>query len=251
MESIQELFRIGCGPSSSHTMAPRRAAELFRQRNPEANRFRVSLYGSLVATGSGHLTDAAIKIALAPMPVEVVWRPDKTLPFHPKGMAFEVLGAQGQLLSTWEVYSTGGGALRQPEDPHEHPQVYPLTSVRAILKHCTQTGKSFREYVEDSEGPEIWNFLRLVRRIMAEAIERGLIAEGVLPGGLGVARKASTIHRKIFLSGANFLQNGYLPAYALAVAEENATGGIIVTAPTCGSCGVLPAVLRYFEENMA
>lgn len=254
MESIRELFRIGYGPSSSHTMGPRKAAEIFRRRHPQAAAFRVTLYGSLAATGKGHMTDVAITAALAPLPVEIVWQPDEQLPLHPNGMIFAALDpAQppGTPTATWQVYSIGGGALQAEGEPRTRRSLYDLHSMQEILRYCTQSGKTFWEYVEEREGPEIWVYLHQVYTVMQAAIERGLHAEGALPGGLGVARRAWTTYRKISLSGGQLAKVGFLPAYALAVAEENATGGEIVTAPTCGSCGVLPAVLRHITDTVA
>jgi len=255
MESIRSIFRIGIGPSSSHTMGPRRAAEQFRKQNPEAKAFRVTLYGSLAATGKGHQTDVAIEGALSPSPVKILWQPEVTLPRHPNGMRFESLGADGEPLNSWTVYSIGGGAIlgegeELAGDAREQEPVYSLHTMREILKFCTQQGISFWEYVQNCEGPEIWDYLREVKRVMYAAIERGIHAEGVLPGGLGVSRRAWIYYRKVRFGGTSPMQPlGLLPAYALAVAEENAAGGEIVTAPTCGSCGVLPAVLRYVQEN--
>ncbi len=250
MESIQELYRIGYGPSSSHTMGPRRAAEIFLNRYPDAPGFQVDLFGSLAATGRGHMTDVAIEQALAPREVEIIWRPDQELPLHPNGLRFQALDAQGVVAANWDVYSIGGGALLDPE--HEHlaaGKVYALENMKSILEYCSQSGKTFWEYVEECEGPEIWTFLSGIWDAMQASIERGLRAEGVLPGSLGLARKANRMYRQITLTGKSFLSEGYLPVYALAVAEENASGGIVVTAPTCGSCGVLPAVLRYVQEH--
>lgn len=250
MESIRELFRIGYGPSSSHTMAPRHAAEQFRQANPQAAAFRVTLYGSLAATGKGHLTDKAIQDALSPLPVEFIWKPETELPRHPNAMCFCALDEQGRTLTDWVVYSTGGGALLSEDKTATHPPVYNLHSMHEILEYCTHHGKSFWEYVEEREGAEIWDYLAEVKRVMWAAIDRGIQAEGVLPGGLGISRRAWMLYRKVRIHGPTLLQQGYLPTYALAVAEENAAGGEIVTAPTCGSCGVLPAVLRHILDQL-
>jgi L-serine dehydratase len=232
-------------------MGPKKAARLFREKNPGAKHFRLSLYGSLAATGKGHMTDAAIIDAFAPLSVELVWKPEEPLPFHPNGMLFEALDDSDRILDTWEVYSVGGGALQEPGQVIEHAPVYDLHAMTEIQAYCSRNGLTFWEYVEQREGIEIWDFLERVWTAMKDAVERGLEAEGVLPGGLGVSRKASVLLRKIRLTGDNFLQKGSLPAYALAVAEENAMGGVIVTAPTCGSAGVIPAVLRHVKENMA
>ncbi len=253
MHSIQELYRIGTGPSSSHTMAPRKAARFFLERFPQAKRYRVTLYGSLSATGRGHLTDQAIEQTLSPRSVEIVWGGEKPGAAHPNGMLFEAMGEGETLEGQWMVYSVGGGALREEGAVSlceaSDAAVYDLTTMTAILNHCQGAGLHFWEYVEQCEGVEIRAFLRDVWRTMSDAIERGLKAEGVLPGGLGLARKACSFYRKSRSSSAELRRNGYLSAYALAVAEENASGGVIVTAPTCGACGVLPAVLRFLQET--
>lgn len=252
MDSIRELYRIGRGPSSSHTMGPARAAEIFRQHFNQAAAFRIYLYGSLAATGRGHLTDLAIQRSLAPTAVEILWQPEVVPAFHPNGMRLEALDARGEVLGDWEVFSVGGGALAEQKPTGwllPTRSVYKQTSMQAILKRCKQSGQALWEVVEAHEGEGIWEFLAEVWQAMQAAIERGLQAEGILPGGLGLARKAWVIYRQVSVSGKNFLNDGLLPAYALAVAEENASGGVVVTAPTCGSSGVLPAVLRYVQEN--
>ncbi|MCL4270700.1 MAG: L-serine ammonia-lyase [Anaerolineales bacterium] len=248
MESIQELFRIGVGPSSSHTMGPRRAAEIFSTRYPSAASYRIKLYGSLAATGRGHLTDRALKEFFDADKLEIVWKPEKQLPLHPNGMRFEALSPEGKAVARWEVYSVGGGALRDEGTLPIPQEVYDLKTMREILDHCKQSGQALWEYVEMREGPQVWEHLREVWRVMHAAIERGLHAEGVLPGGLGLARKSWAFYRKATLSGAVLQRAGLVSAYALAVSEENASGGMIVTAPTCGSSGIVPAVLRYLQE---
>jgi L-serine dehydratase len=162
------------------------------------------------------------------------------------------LDCNGHVLGDWEVFSVGGGALREDAANGWLPPLQPVYShatMNAILKHCSSSGQAFWEYVQDQEGADIWDFLQEVWEAMQSAIERGLQAEGVLPGGLGLSRKAWVFHRQVSVSGRNFMNEGLLPAYALAAAEENASGGIVVTAPTCGSCGIVPAVLRYVQEN--
>lgn len=251
METIQEVYRKGNGPSSSHTIGPRLAAERFKHDHPAAERYRVTLFGSLAATGKGHMTDSALIQALAPAPVEILWKTEEVLPFHPNGMFFEALDAQSQVVAGWRAYSTGGGAVLGEGEAPVQQHVYEMDTMRDILKFCTQRGISFWEYVEQCEGPGIWEYLHSIRQAMWESIERGLHAEGALPGDLGLARKAWMFYRKVRLSGTNFTQpTGFLPAYALAVSEENAAGGVIVTAPTCGSSGVLPAVLRHVQESV-
>lgn len=249
MDSIRELFRIGRGPSSSHTMGPSKAAAQFRQRFPNVNAFRVHLFGSLALTGRGHLTDAAILDAFHPLPVEILWKPAIELSFHPNGMWFDALQDDGSLLERWEVFSVGGGALRESNQLYLTKPVYDLTSMNEILQYCIDSGKTFWEYVEEREGQEIWGYLDEIWTVMQSAIERGLEAEGVLPGGLAVPRKASSFERQVSSKITTFYSEGHLPAYALAVAEENASSGVVVTAPTCGSCGILPAILRHVKEN--
>ena len=248
MESILEIFRIGHGPSSSHTMGPVRAAERFIQEHPGADHIRVTLYGSLAATGKGHLTDVSVERALQPIPVEFVWKTDEELPAHPNGMMFESFSSDNRLLAQWRGYSPGGGAIAGEGEQYQHGAIYPLTTMQEILRYCTQRGITFWEYVQEVEGAEIWSSLSEINRVMHDSIERGLKAEGVLPGGLGLARHARTIYRNIQVQGGKLKNEGFLPAYALAVAEENAVGALIVTAPTCGSAGVLPSVLRHIES---
>ncbi len=250
MESLREIFRIGMGPSSSHTMGPRRAGEMFRARTPDAARYRVALYGSLAATGKGHLTDVALRTALAPAAVEVVFKPGEQLPAHPNGLVFEALAGDGGVTDTWTVYSVGGGALREAEEIRSAPCVYPEGTMGAILDRGAERGITLWEYVEQCEGAEIWPFLREVWATMQDAIARGLAKQGQLPGGLRLQRKAWSVHRRAQTAHAGLRERTQLMAYALAVSEENAAGGIVVTAPTCGSCGVLPAVLRFHVDTL-
>lgn len=249
MESLRELFRIGMGPSSSHTMGPRRAAEGFRARHPEAARVRVTLHGSLAATGAGHLTDQAVLQGLAPLPVDLVWDPEP-LPEHPNALTFTALSAAGEALETWTVYSVGGGALREAGGVLPPPaEVYPQRSMAEVLAWAQDSGRPLWGLVDEME-PAVWDHLRQVWQAMRAALAAGSRAEGVLPGGLKLQRKA-----KGFLARARSLRGGarrtaLLAAFALAVAEHNASGGMVATAPTCGSCGVVPAVLAYLEKDM-
>ena len=250
MESIRELIRIGVGPSSSHTMAPRRAAERFCGQHPDAARYRVTLFGSLAATGKGHLTDVALCDAFDPAPVEIVWEPEQELPLHPNAMRFEALDEADGVVASWQVYSVGGGALREEGQDPRAASVYDLHTMADILARCEESGWTLWEYVEQREGAEIWTFLREAWHAMRAAIDRGILAEGVLPGGLGLTRKAWAFHRKTRTAGPHFRRTTLLSAYALASSEENASGGVIVSAPTCGSCGAVPAVLRYLQETI-
>ncbi len=249
MQSLTELYRYGMGPSSSHTLGPRRAAAAFRARRPDAGRVRVTLYGSLSLTGRGHLTDRAITDGLAPLPCEIVWRSD-ALPFHPNGMRFEALDRDGAVQEAWTVFSVGGGALREEGVPGpETPDLYEPSRMEEILRWADAHAAPIWALAERVEGPALWAFLGTVWSRMRAAIRAGLAADGVLPGPLGLRRKArATLAQTRRLRGGS-RRTGLLAAYALAAAEHNAAGGMVVTAPTCGSCGVLPAVVYYLARR--
>lgn len=247
MKSLRQLYRVGLGPSSSHTMAPFRAAQAFGRRVAESVDVRVTLFGSLAATGRGHMTDEAIRAALAPRSVTFVWKPDEVLPQHPNGMRFEAFGVDGRLIDSHDEFSLGGGELLSDA---ASPSVYPATPIAQILNQCRKTGESFWEYVLRFEGADITAFLESVWDVMEQAITRGLHTEGVLPGGLGSYRKAPALQRRSVSLEGVFQAEAMIAAYAYAVAEENASGGQIVTAPTCGSAGVLPAVLHYLKDEL-
>ena len=250
MYSLRELYRIGHGPSSSHTMGPRNAATRFLARNTEAGWFEVILYGSLAATGKGHMTDHAILDVLGESRTTIIWEPKTFLPFHPNGMKFRALDAASVCIDEWTVYSVGGGALvEEGQAVIEYKQVYKMNTATEILSWCITTGKSYWEYVEECEGSEIWDYLREVWTVMKEAVQRGLEQEGVLPGPLSLSRKAALYYVRAEGYQQSMRTRGHLFAYALAVSEENAAGGKIVTAPTCGSCGVLPAVLYHLYKS--
>ena len=252
MESIRQLYKIGQGPSSSHTMGPRNAAETFAARSAsKAARFEVTLYGALAATGRGHLTDQAILEVLAPIaPTEILWHPEIVLPFHTNGMTFKAFSADGSLADTWTVYSVGGGDIvEEGQQRSSGPSLYPLTKIKDIQAKCEAEGTSYWEYVGQCEGPGIWDYLAEVWQVMQQAVQRGIEAEGVLPGGLGVRRKAVSYYVHAEGYNKSLKSRGLVYAYALAVSEENASGGRIVTAPTCGSCGIVPAVLYHLHHS--
>ena len=251
MESIKQIYRIGHGPSSSHTMGPMRAARMFLDKNRNAARFDVTLYGSLAATGKGHMTDKAILDVLTPIvPTHIIWQPKVFLPFHPNGMLFEAFDAAGNKQDDWTIYSIGGGTLaNETYNEQTATQVYDMKHIREIQTWCEQSGYSYWEYVEQCEGKEIWDYLAEVWEVMQDAVRRGLESEGILPGGLGIRRKASDYMIRARGYGSSIKSRGLVYAYALAVSEENACGGKIVTAPTCGSCGVMPAVLYHLKET--
>lgn len=249
MESLKVLYKVGHGPSSSHTMGPRKAAEIFLEKNPNTESFRVTLYGSLAATGKGHLTDSAIREVLERVaPTEIVWRADIVKEYHTNGMLFEAI-VGGNVVDEWTIYSIGGGNIASPDMPQlAGEKIYPLTTTEEILDWCDREGKTFWEYVQDSESEDIWPYLEMIWQTMCRTIDNGLNNDGVLPGGLKVARKACTYWVKSKEYGPSVSNRSRLYAYALATAEENASGGEVVTAPTCGSCGVLPAVIYHLAD---
>ncbi len=249
MESLRAIFKIGNGPSSSHTIGPRKAAIIFCEKNKDAARFQVTLYGSLAATGKGHLTDLAIIEACSPKEINIIWKPDAFLPFHPNGLYFEAFDEQNDCIDNWLIYSIGGGNLANEHTLVSENKIYDMTTMREILEWIEQTGKSYWEYVEDTEGKEIWDYLDLIWNTMKEGVERGLEAEGVLPGGLGLQRKASSYFTKAKSYKDSLQSRASIYSYALATSEENASGGLIVTAPTCGSSGILPGVLYHLKKR--
>lgn len=252
MKSLREIYRIGTGPSSSHTMGPRKAAENFLSRHTDASRYEIVLYGSLAATGRGHMTDVAITevFSSTKRPVKISWQPDIFLPFHPNGMTFRALDSEGNIINEETIYSIGGGAIRKEGQTEDSiPEIYDLNTLSDILEFCEHTGSCYWEYVQQCEGKEIWDFLSQVWVTMRNAVERGVAHEGRLPGPLNLRRKAPTYFVKAEGYRDNLRSRGLTFAYALAVSEENASGGTIVTAPTCGSCGVVPGVLYHLWKS--
>lgn len=248
MESIKEIYKIGHGPSSSHTMGPKKASERFLAKNKTAARFEVILYGSLAATGKGHLTDFVIKETFAAYPLNLVWEPKTFLPKHPNALKFIAFDHTNSIADEWLTYSVGGGTITDDFLETETEKIYPHKNMAEILDWCNQNGKQFWEYVLEFEGEEIWTFLNEVWEVMQASIKKGLTGDGVLPGELKLPRKAQSFFTKGQNFATPFKRRSQLFAYALAVSEENAGGGKIVAAPTCGASGVLPAVLYYFKE---
>ena len=249
MKSIREIYKIGKGPSSSHTMGPERAAKLFRKENPQADAFQVILYGSLSKTGIGHGTDRVIRETLAPLPTEIIFSDEVIPDSHPNTMDLIALKDGNQVASV-RVESIGGGDIRIPgrkDDAQE--EVYIEHSFAEIADFCKwRYIHTLSEYVELNEGPEIWDFLMEVWQVMKRSIDEGLAASGVLPGGLNVQRKARYLYEQTPDAEVPALREfQQIAAFAYAVAEQNADNGTIVTAPTCGACGVLPAVLKYAQ----
>ncbi len=253
MESLKELYRIGKGPSSSHTMGPQKAAQIFAAHHHDAKAFKATLYGSLAATGKGHMTDVAIEEVLKPIaPINIDWKPSVFLPFHPNGMTFSAFDEDGHEIDSWTVYSVGGGALSEGGNTRwltDVKDVYKKNTLKEILTWCDNHGRSYWEYVDECEESSIWDYLMEVWKAMQESVERGLDHEGALPGPLNLPRKASTYFVKAQGYKPSLASRCLVSAYALAVSEENASGGTIVTAPTCGSCGVMPAVLYHMSRS--
>lgn len=251
MKSIREIYKIGKGPSSSHTMGPERAAKYFKEQHPEAERFKVILYGSLSKTGVGHGTDRVVREVLSPLPTEVVFSNEELKNAHPNTMDFIAIhgGVESEPL---RVESIGGGDIRIPgRRDVKSDEVYIEHSFAEIADFCKwRYIHTLSEYVELNEGPEIWDFLMEVWLTMKNAIAEGLSATGVLPGGLNVQRKAKYLYEQELTVNEPALREFQLiAAYAYAVAEQNADNGTVVTAPTCGACGVLPAVLKYAQDT--
>ena len=251
MKSIRDLYKIGKGPSSSHTMGPARAAEIFKSENPDAERYEVVLYGSLAKTGIGHGTDRVLRDVFAPKDVQIVFAehdPDDLK--HPNTLDLSAFTGAEKTASI-RVESIGGGDIVVEGRPGlEPPEVYPENSFAEIAQFCAWRQVSLPQYVEMNEGPEIWDFLKDIWNAMRKEIRDGLSAEGVLPGGLNVQRKAKYLFERghqVDIPQVRELQQ--VCAYAFAAAEQNAGNGTIVTAPTCGSCGVLPAVLLYLQDK--
>lgn len=247
MKSLTKLYRIGKGPSSSHTMGPERAAIRFLEQCPNAEQYKVTLYGSLAATGKGHLTDVALQKVFPKSP-DLVWEPETILIGHPNAMRFEAVSKEKRVLGESLFYSIGGGAIKEEGVPADNPDIYTMDSLSEILAYCKAQHHTFSEYVYRCEEKGFHDYLRSVWQAMKVSIDKGIRRDDLLPGGLKLKRKAWTVFRHASKAGYHFSKTGHLTAYALAVSEENAGGGTIVTAPTCGSCGILPAVLTYMQD---
>ena len=249
MKSIRDIYKIGKGPSSSHTMGPAKAMGIYVSEHPEADSYKVILYGSLSDTGRGHGTDKAIE-SVTEKPVEIVFdKTEKNLPHENTMDIFSVVG--GTLTSPMRVMSVGGGDIRiEGRDPAGLGEVYPESTFAEIARICKQEGIRLSEYVEMREGREIYDFLYKVWDTMKAAIHDGLTTSGILPGGLEVERKAQYLYNQRHIDESPVTrENRIVCSYAYAVSEQNADNGVIVTAPTCGACAVLPSVLKYMQEK--
>ncbi len=246
MESLKELYKIGRGPSSSHTMGPEKACKIFQKQNPEADRFEAILYGSLSKTGVGHGTDKVIKVTFEPTPCDVIFNNDEIELPHPNTMDL-IAYKDGIEIKRIRVLSVGGGKVEivgyKNVDP---PKIYDLSTFSEIAEHCKKNHMRLWQYVEEVEEIEIRDYLLKIWNQMKLSIHIGLETEGVLPGGLNVKRKAKKLYSHQHIDeSAQTKENRVVSAYAFAVSEQNADGEVIVTAPTCGSAGVMPSVLYY------
>ena len=252
MQSLQELYKIGNGPSSSHTMGPKRAVEIFKNNNPEADKFKIILYGSLALTGKGHLTDWIIKKTLEGHETEIIFDDKTECKVHPN--TFDIIAYKNDKeISKWRVYSVGGGTFKiEGKEDVIFEEKYNHKNFEEIKHFCKEKGIDLYEYVYMHEGHErITRFLEEIWDTMQETIKNGLNASGTIPGKLKIPRRAKEIYnRKYEFENDNTKQVRLLSSYAYAASEENACGGVIVTAPTCGACGVLPAVLYYMKETL-
>ncbi|MBQ3153745.1 MAG: L-serine ammonia-lyase, iron-sulfur-dependent, subunit alpha [Clostridia bacterium] len=250
MQSLKYLYRIGRGPSSSHTMGPIAAAERFLAVCPNASSYRAVLYGSLAKTGRGHMTDRALLETFGARPCEIVFDTETPTEFHPNMLDLIAMDGDKELARK-RYYSVGGGeVVAEGESPAEHEDVYPLNSFTAISDYCRERDMRIWQYVEECEGSDIWAYLSEVWTVMQNAIKQGLVAEGILHGGIGTQRKARYLFRQKHIDESEETKtNRLICAYAYAVSEQNASGGTIVTAPTCGACGVVPAVLKFLQPK--
>lgn len=252
MRSLTELFKIGSGPSSSHTMGPEKAARIFKSENEDADQFKALIYGSLAKTGKGHMTDKAIIRALSPVPTEIQFVPqaDFVLP-HPNTMDLFAY-KDGRHTASMRAVSIGGGdiVIEGREETHG-PDVYPENSFAEISVYCKANHIRLSDYVEQREGKQIWDFLQGIWEAMKRSIDEGLSVTGILEGGLHVERKAKYLYHQGHMNESpETHENRIVSAYAFAVNEQNAAAGTVVTAPTCGASGVVPASLRYMQEKM-
>ncbi len=250
MKSISSVYKIGNGPSSSHTVGPFHAAQTFGNRYPDADSYQVTLYGSLAFTGEGHGTGKAIREGLPG--AEIVFNTEvkeSDLP-HPNTMLFKAF-KDGKEIASTRIFSIGGGSIRiENEFSPEDIEVYPQKNFSEIVTLCNQENISILQLIYILEGAKLREYLKKIWRAMQDSVERGLKADGILPGGLKLTRKAKYLYEKrCHNENTDVAMNRIIAAYAYAVSEENASENIVVTAPTCGSCGVLPAILYYMQHD--
>ena len=248
MQSLKYLYRIGNGPSSSHTMGPIEAASRFLRDHPDGDRYEVILYGSLAKTGEGHMTDKAVERVFDGKKCTIIFDKETKTEYHPNMMDF-ICYTDGAQPKSERYYSVGGGeVVCDGQSLKDADEIYSMNSFDEISEYCRSREIRLWEYVVECEGKEIFDYLRSVWKVMKDAIKRGINEQGILQGGLGLQRKARYLYRQKHIDESEETKtNRLICSYAFAVSEENAAGGLIVTAPTCGSCGVLPAVLKYLQ----
>lgn len=246
MESIRTLYKIGRGPSSSHTMGPDIASRKFKEKNKDADHFKVYLYGSLALTGRGHLTDYVIYQNLGKDQTEIIFDYDTYYDYHPNGFKLQAY-KNNQLIDEDLLFSVGGGSLKKLNEPRDESEesIYPHSTMNEILKYCLDNNINFVDYVKKYEDDKIMEYMELIYETMNNTIQNNLLKEDILPGSLKVDRKAYKFYNK-FLENNNY--NQMLFAYARSMAEANASGDVVVTTPTCGSCGIIPAVLLTYQK---
>ncbi len=250
MCSLRELYKIGRGPSSSHTIGPEKACLYMKEKYPAADRFSVTLFGSLAYTAEGHDTTAIVRETLAPVPTDIIRDTDTVDLPHPNTMELTAY-AGGEVLGTARITSVGGGQIEiEGETLDENRDVYPLHSFTAIADYCEAHGLRLWQYAEQMEGGELFDYLHTAWEAMKACVAEGLRQEGALPGRLQVQRKAKHLYSQNHIDETRETrENRLVCAYAFAVSEQNAAGKRIVTAPTCGASGVLPAVLYYEQQK--
>ncbi|MBQ9710023.1 MAG: L-serine ammonia-lyase, iron-sulfur-dependent, subunit alpha, partial [Clostridia bacterium] len=250
MKSVRDLYKIGKGPSSSHTMGPEKAAKIFSRENPEADSFKAVLYSSLAKTGKGHRTDAVIEETFAPKKCEIIFDSDTAELAHENTLDLIAL-KDGKETARIRVYSVGGGDIVIEGRPPIVPtNVYPHSTFQEISDYCKQRNIRLSDYVYMHEDEHIKDFLYSVWQTMKDEIAEGLKKTGVLPGGLNVERRAQFLYNQRHIDESESTrENRIVCAYAFAAGEQNADLGTIVTAPTCGACAVMPAVLKYMIEK--
>lgn len=251
MQSLREFYKEGPGPSSSHTMGPQRAAKRFMEEFPNSKRFEVTLYGSLSLTGKGHLTDWIIEQTLKDYELKINWE-DTSLPKHPNGMKFEAFGENDEKLGEWIVYSVGGGTIEiaGQGESGTAPHVYPHNTLDDVYAYIKENNISLVDYVKEVEGDDIVEFTGEILDAMMRNTERGLTTEGMIPGKLKLERVGKRLLEQAKAEQDPIMADRlYLQAYAFAMSEENASGGFVVTAPTCGAAGIIPALWYYYMHN--
>ncbi len=250
MESITELYKIGRGPSSSHTIGPEKACIFFKDKNPEADRFSVVLYGSLAKTSKGHGADTVIEKAFAPYKCDIEFNYiESNLP-HPNTMELFAYKGNAQLDNV-RVFSVGGGSIAFENDIVTPPaRIYKLDKFSDISAYCEKEEKRLWEFALATENEGFFEYMKEIWDAMKLSVKRGLADSGILPGGLEVRKRAkSLINSQHIDESAETRENRMVCAYAFAVGEQNASGEKIVTAPTCGAAGIVPAVLYYQQQK--